>query len=176
MINSITTTTKLIHWSTALGILCVLPMGFYMVSNEAWHLYHWHKSLGVLLLPLLVMRAIYRLRTGWPQTANQYTQIEHRLARLTHWLLLLGIIALPVSGMAYSAISGHGVPLCSLQLISTNIVDGEVQTLNATWELWLQQIHSLLGWMLAGIIALHVLGALKHHLIDRDATLRRMLL
>lgn len=175
VIAPLSTATKLLHWSTALGILCVLPLGFYMVANEAWHWYIWHKSLGVLLLPLLVIRAIYRLRTGWPPAASHYTRIEHTLAKITHWLLLLGIFALPLSGMAYSGTSGHGVSLWGLALFPANYVDGEAQTLNANWELWAQQTHSLLGWMLAGVIALHVIGALKHHFLDKDSTLKRML-
>lgn len=171
----LTTTSRWLHWSVAIGILILLGTGFYMANFEIWSLYDWHKTLGVLLLLLLAARAIYRLRRGWPTPAGRYSRLEQTAARWVHWALLLGVFLLPITGLMYSGAGGFGVPVFGWELIPSNYVEGEPVAYNAALSNFGDKAHEILGWLLAAVIALHVLGALKHHLFDKDDTLRRML-
>lgn len=169
----------LLHWTVGATILFLLGTGLYMVATESWNLYPVHKSVGVLLVVVAAVRAWRRLRAGWPAPVGTYHRLEQRLAKVTHWALLVGTLAVPVSGMAYSALSGHGFGVFGLVTIvpsNHDAVDPAVVVPYWEWgALAAQRLHQILAYVLAGAIALHVAGALKHHLVDRDGTLRRML-
>ncbi len=163
-----------LHWIIALGILILLATGFYMSSYQAYALFDWHKTLGVFISALLLVRIVYRLRVGWPEPGGRYKAWEHQLSRLVHWCLLLGIVALPISGFMYSGLGGHGVPFLGWELIPSRHIDGVAQPYSALWSGVGKTAHTALGWLLLALIVLHIVGALKHHIIDRDDTLKRM--
>jgi cytochrome b561 len=175
---SIDHTSIALHWLVGIALLSLLAVGFYMTVAEVWALYPWHKSFGVLIFALVLLRAVRRLKQGWPAPAEHYSRLVQGVAKSVHWLLLLLSIALPLSGVAFSALSGHGVDLFGLRLIASNpspTDPDDVLPLNTFWASASQQAHHLLGYALAACVVLHVLGALKHHLFDRDRTLLRML-
>ena len=156
--------TVTFHWAVALLVIPLLAVGVYMALTDTWGLYDIHKSFGLLVIPLLLARVVWRLRQGWPQPLSTYTAVEQRLAKVTHWVLLLGILAMPLTGMLYSGAGGHGFGIFGLTLLPENHAPnqpGQVVPHSATFEV-------------IGETA-HIAGALKHHLIDRDGTLRRML-
>ena len=151
-------------------------VGWYMVRYEAWSLYPWHKSLGLLALLLACTRAIIRLREGWPSADPRHPAWERRLARLSHWGLLVFTLALPVSGALYSYASGHELAVFKLTLVPSQYDgSGGVTPRLPQLEPVAQGLHRYLGWCLAALLTLHVAGALKHHWVDRDNTLLRML-
>lgn len=167
--------TITLHWLVGLAILGLCALGIYMVRTESWDLYHIHKSIGLLALVLIVIRLAWRIRNGLPKPAGQYSQLEHRASKSVHWLLLLGTLALPLTGMVYSGASGHGLGIFSLNLFPANYVAGQAIPFHAALSDLGQAMHSYLGYTLLGLVALHVAGALKHHVVDRDMTLARML-
>lgn len=178
MINKqpLSKTARRLHWLMAIFILLIMTMGFYMVNSKAWGVYSWHKSFGLIALVLISLRIFYRLKLGWPEPAHQYSRNEQVASRTVHWLLLVGILALPLTGMWYSGASGHGFGVFGWTLMAENHDNaGVVVAHSETWALWGRRAHSFLGYGLAGVIALHLSGALKHHLLDRDNTLKRML-
>lgn len=168
-------TARYLHWMMATLILALLAIGFYMVNTETFSLYRWHKSFGLIALLLIVLRIIYRLRRGWPEPVRQYPRQEQLASRIVHWLLLVGILSLPLTGMLYSGAKGKGFGVFGWTLMPENHGAAGVVPHNEALALWANQVHSLLGYGLAFVIALHLLGALKHHFFDRDDTLRRML-
>ncbi len=172
---NITRTGIAIHWLMALAILGMLGLGLYMVQGEHFHLYHLHKSIGVLLLLAILGRLWYRLRQGWPTPAGNYPRHERLLAKASHWCLLAGILLLPLTGMLYSGAKGYGISLFSLPLFPKNLGPEGIEPFHSGLAAISNQAHRFVGYALLGIIALHALGALKHHFIDRDDTLRRML-
>lgn len=171
----LTKTSRYLHWLTATFILVLMIIGFYMVNTETWGLYDWHKSLGLIALVLIALRMVYCLKRGWPEPVRQYPRHEQAASHIVHWLLLVGILALPLTGMLYSGASGHGFGVFGWTLMPENYGDAGVVPHNEALGLWGQWAHSVLGYGLAFVIALHLLGALKHHFLDRDDTLRRML-
>jgi len=169
--------TVLLHWIVGLGIIGLIAIGLYMAQNKAYALYPIHKSIGVILLGFIVVRVLFRIKEGWPKNISTGKKWEHALAKIVHWVLILGTLALPISGVIMSYYGGHGVAVFGLDVLSKNYDPalGRAIPINAEWSKTGSFVHEWAGKALIGVITLHVLGALKHHVLDKDNTLRRML-
>ncbi len=162
--------TRLLHWTLAPAILLMLGSGLWMARLEYTHplyltLPAFHKSLGTLLAPLLLVHLLWRGANRRPAAA--LGAWERLLSRLVQSLLLWLPILMVISG--YLLVTAHGRPL----------------TLWGGWEIppppgldRLQEpagaVHQALGWTLGGLLLLHLLGVLKHVWIDRDDLLARI--
>ncbi|GAB0148577.1 MULTISPECIES: cytochrome b [Marichromatium] len=170
--------TIALHWIVAVMMIVLTLSGLYMEQAGVYALYPWHKSFGVLIVLFVALRVLWRIRNGWPAHVGRYTRIEQWLAKAVHWLLIIGTVLMPVSGFMMSALGGHGVSLFGLELVAPNPDPADPQQvvpINALLAQLGHWLHGLGGDLLIGAVALHLVGALKHHLIDRDGTLRRML-
>ena len=136
---------RLLHWLMAALILGLLTLGYYMTYVADYGLYHLHKSVAVVVALLLLPR-----------------------------LVLLVIMVL--SGAAYSGFGGYGIALFDWPLLAQNI-DAQQQVVahSAALSDWGLAVHIYCAWALCFTLAIHALAALKHHFIDRDGTLIRML-
>ncbi len=130
--------------------------------------FDWHKWIGVTVLALLLVRALWRLTHPAPPLLPMPVW-QHRAAQFLHGFLYAMLLLQPVSGWLYSNASGRAIVYLGLVPLP-NLV-GKDRVLAGT----LRELHSTGGSVLSIAIGLHVLAALKHHLIDRDDTLRRML-
>ncbi|HLT44801.1 MAG TPA: cytochrome b [Luteimonas sp.] len=170
--------TLWLHWLVAATVLPMLAVGIYMSLAQAWSLYDLHKSVGLLVIPLLLARAAWRLKQGWPPPLGRRSAIEQGLARFTHWALLLGVLALPLTGMLYSGASGNGFAIFGVELMPSRPHPTEPHAVIAYSEslsILGETAHEWVGYGLVAVLLLHVAGAVKHHLVDRDGTLVRML-
>lgn len=170
--------TMLLHWLVGLTMLGLLGSGVYMVENEAYSIYPIHKSIGVSVFLFALWRVLWRMRNGWPTPLADASALMHGIARLVHYLLLIGSVLMPISGFLMSVLGGHGVALFGLELVArhpdpTN--PAEVIALNGALAGIAHQIHHWSGYALIAGVLLHLSGALKHHFVDKDGTLRRML-
>lgn len=166
-----------LHWIVAIMMITLLSTGIIMEEFKLFALYPWHKSFGVLIILFVVLRVAWRIKNGWPTHAGDYTQIEKLLAKIVHWLLIIGTVLMPFSGFMMSAMGGHGVYFFGLELVPHNPDPSEpnkVIPLNASLAQIAHTMHGLGGNILIAAVVLHVVGALKHHMIDKDGTLRRM--
>lgn len=171
-------TTRCLHWIIAICFIALTAVGIYMANTEAWSLYPLHKSVGIILFVVILLRVGWRIKQGWPAPVGEYPKIEQLLAKVTHWILLLGTIAMPITGMLYSGLSGHGFGIFGWTLVNGNYdpenpeqVIAHSERLSALSE----QAHEIIGYTLAIAIILHIAGACKHHFVDKDPTLLRML-
>lgn len=169
--------TITLHWVIALTLIALMGIGFYMSMFEFYPLYDWHKSFGVLIFAVILLRVWWRIKNGWPVPVHAYPKLEHRLAQVTHWVLIVGTVLMPVSGMMYSGLGGYGIKVFGWAMVpgNKNPATGETEPFHAGLSSLGQVTHEWLGYVLAGAIILHIVGALKHHLIDKDRTLLRML-
>lgn len=177
MIQKLSRVTIRLHWLIAALMIALLAVGMYMAETEAWALYPWHKSFGIVVLPLALARIVWRMKEGWPEPVGDYPRHELLLAKFTHYLLLAATVLMPISGMVFSAMSGHGFELFGLPLAAPHPSPdkpGEVIPVNEGMADFAHEAHEVMGWILILAIVLHVIGALKHHLIDKDQTLQRM--
>lgn len=176
--NNLSLTTRSLHWLIAICFIALTAVGIYMANTEAWALYPLHKSFGVILFVVILLRVGWRVKQGWPTPVGQYQKIELVLAKVTHWILLLGTIAMPISGMLYSGMSGHGFGIFGWTILKGNYDPANPEQVIPHSELLSaisEQAHEIIGYTLAVAIVLHVAGACKHHFLDRDRTLLRML-
>ena len=168
--------TILLHWLVAWGMIGLIAIGIYMEEAEVYALYPWHKSFGVLVVLFAVGRVIWRIRKGWPSTLGEPKKWEHLAAKLVHWVLILATLMYPISGMMMSGAGGHGISLFGLELVAMNLdANGEVVAINGALAGLGHTLHGMLTWVVISAIAIHVIGALKHHFVVGDHTLKRML-
>jgi cytochrome b561 len=171
------TTAITLHWLLALALVGIFAVGLYMTSlpfsPARLKLYNWHKWAGVSILTLSALRLLWRLTHRPPalpaavQAAMpRWQQIAHHA---THHLLYLLFFAVPLLGWAYS--SAAGFPIVFLGLVQLPDFVPVSPALAEAIKPW----HWISAYALAALVVLHVAAALKHHLIDRDGLLSRML-
>jgi len=161
----------LLHWSMALLIIAMLALGLYMVrlpiSLEKLKLYGWHKEYGFLVLFLVVFRLVWRLYNITPHLSLPI--LEKIAARLAHYAFYGFMFAMPISGWLVT--SAAGLPASFFGLFTLPDLIGP----NEEMRLYFQWVHQWLAYALIATIALHTIAALKHHFINKDTILWRMI-
>ena len=129
----------------------------------------WHKSFGLTILMLAVLRLLWRLVNPTPDLTVETRRWERVLARISHVLLYALIFAMPLTGWMMSSAKNYPVSWFKLFQFPDLVAPAE-QTFHQMHDL-----HHLLFGVLVSVALLHVAGALKHHFIDKNDVLRRML-
>ena len=170
--------TVSLHWLVAILFIGLMAVGLYMTEFKAYSLVPIHKSFGAILLLIAIARVVWRYLNGWPKPAGQYTSIEHLLAKVMHWTLIIGMLLMPISGIVMTLSEGRGLYVFGLELVA-NFPDPEnarkMIVQNESLATIGESIHEIGANVMLLAIGLHLVGALKHHIIDKDGTLRRML-
>jgi cytochrome b561 len=173
MLRRYTATAIVLHWLVAVLILCGAALALYMVglplSPAKLKLYSWHKWIGVSIFLIAVARAAWRLTHAAPAMPEATPPWQRAAAATSHLILYVLIIVIPLSGWLMSSALGvktvyFGV-LPLPDLLAKNKELGEQ----------LKLVHEALNWTLAVVVAIHVAAALRHHFVDRDDVLQRML-
>lgn len=130
-----------------------------------------HKAIGITVLLLTVLRIVWRLMHRPPPLLESLKAWEAALSRVVHAGFYFLMLAIPLTGWAMSSAfsKGAGVSLFGLVTVPALPVGYDKPTAGLFAEL-----HELLAYLMIALIGLHVAGALKHQLIDKDGTLRRM--
>lgn len=162
-----------LHWSIALVVFGMFGLGLYMTEltlYDPW--YHkapnLHRSIGVLLFLGLLLRLSWRLLSPPPAPLASHRPWERRLAHAVHIALYLLLFALMTSGYLITTADGQPVYVFSWFSVPATLT-GEHQEDTAGI------IHTVLAWTVIALALLHAAAALKHHFIDGDRTLVRML-
>lgn len=172
-----TATAIVLHWLLALVVLGLFGMGLYMAdlpfSPQRLKLYNWHKWAGMSFLMLSVLRLLWRLLNRPPALPAAITQAmptwQTRAYHATHHLLYVLFFAVPLAGWAYSSAAGFSIvlfgqlPLPDLLAVNKDLAEQ------------IKPLHELLAFALVGLAGLHMAAALKHHWLDRDGLLLRIL-
>ncbi|WP_319379937.1 cytochrome b [Thiomicrorhabdus sp.] len=169
--NSYGVISRANHWLSAVLFIGLIFLGIYMheleKSPEKFALYDLHKSLGIGLFILMILRLLWLKISPNPEQLSK-TRFEHILGHATKGLLYLAMLMLPISGWVMSNSGGHEVAFFDLFTLPSIV--GENHDIHEIAE----GIHEIGKWMLL-LILLHIAGALKHHFIYKDSTLMRML-
>jgi cytochrome b561 len=162
-----------LHWFTALCMLAILPIGWVMMrmpdtdpARNTW--FTAHKSLGITILALTILRILWRAISPPPILPGTLAKWERQLATITHWLLYFILFAMPISGYLLSAAVHYPINffwIFQLPLIPENKPLSEAAA----------KVHLTMQWLVYALIALHVLGAAWHVFLRRDGLLDRML-
>ena len=164
---------KTIHFVTALLILGLLPLGFFMVdmpfSPLKLDIYTLHKSFGMTVFGLSIIRVLWRVRHAPPPHLPTHRFSERILAKIAHLILYAGIFILPVSGWIMSSAGNFPNSYFGLFLFPDLVAENKIVFERA------RDVHEITALAMFGVLVLHAIGALKHHVMDRDITLRRMM-
>jgi cytochrome b561 len=188
-----TKTAIVLHWLIAIFIALMFVLGWYMAElpKEApkqlaydlfdlgvytWQLaeeasprtfyFNLHKSLGLTVLALIVLRVLWRITHTPPAALSSYKAIEKKVATATHHSLYLLMLAVPVTGLIMAINSKYGVKWFGIDVIAG--LD------NKPVRDFFECTHEFVGIVLLVLIGIHLLGALKHKFIDKDDTMSRM--
>ena len=164
---------RIIHWISGLILLSMICSGFYMVSLDKavsykYNIYHIHKSIGVLILMILIIRLIVRLSSKIPQLPNEVSKTEQTIAKFAHFILYAGFLTVAASGFLMSDASpGKVVPLFGWNLPN---LFGKNKELAQT----LHSIHIVLPYWMLGVVGLHILGAIKNIICYKSYKFKRI--
>ena len=162
-----------LHWLIALMILISFSVGLYMVdlplSPAKLKIYSWHKWAGVTIFMLVVLRCSWRLFHSPPALPESMPRWQIRVAEVTHYLLYALMFAIPLSGWLMSSAKGFQTVYFGVLPIPDLL--GKNKELGET----LTTVHVWLNYLMITTVAVHAAAALKHHFIDRDDILKRML-
>lgn len=174
--QSLSITTKLLHIIVAVAFIGLIAVGIYMVNTENYALYSVHKSVGAIVFVIALVRVWWRVKKGWPSDLGNASKGQAFLARLIHWVLITATLLFPITGLMMSIGGGRGLSIFSFDLIAANIdaVSGKAVALNGSIAELGGFIHTMIPPIVIFAIVLHIAGALKHHFIDKDETLKRM--
>lgn len=163
-----------LHWGIALAVFGLFGLGLWMVGLDYYS--NWyrrapelHKGIGILLLLAMLVRVLWRAISPPPPALSSYSAATRSGAVLAHGLLYLGLFGVMISGYLISTADGRAIEVFGWFSVPATLsgVDGQEDIAGT--------VHRWLAWGLVGVAVLHALAALKHHFIDRDATLARML-
>lgn len=163
---------RVIHWTTALLILGLLCMGYFMdgmsPGPDKIKLFGLHKSFGILVLMLAATRVLWRVISPAPKSLSTHAVWEKGLSHLAHLLLYIAIFAMPLSGWVMSSAGDFPNSFFGLFEMPDIVAKNEELFRSSRFA------HGTIALVLLAVVALHMAGAFKHHFIDRDETLRRM--
>lgn len=170
--------TRIFHWLTALLILTLIPVAIIahelpydtseQLARKAW-LFSLHKTLGVTVFFVALLRILWAVSQPKPASLHPERRMENFLAETAHWLLYGSLVLAPLSGWIHHAATAGFAPIWwplgqSLPMVPKS------ESVAALFG----GLHWVFGKVMIVSLLLHMAGALKHHFIDKDATLRRM--
>lgn len=163
--------TRVVHWLMALAIVGMYGLGLWMVELNYYSPYYHsapdlHRSVGMLLLFLLVLRFGWRIANAKPDDA-ELSAVERAAAAIVHWGFYPLLFALMVSGYLMSTADGRPVEVFDWFSVPALIE-------NKPMEKTAGEVHEFLAHLTIFVVVLHAAASLKHHFIDRNRVLARM--
>jgi len=163
-----------LHWTMACLIIGLFVLGQYMVTldyYDSW--YHsapwWHKSFALIVFILLLIRLLWRWFNRLPEPLSGYKRWEIIVGKIVHSAFYIVIFITCISGYFVSTATGASIDFFSWVDVSA------IMTLSETQAEFAAKSHELMNELLAVLFSVHVIAAVKHHLINNDITLIRML-
>lgn len=161
----------LLHWLLAVMVVVLVSVGWYMLSIEddprsAWY-FDKHKSFGMIAFVLVLLRIWWRARHRPAPLPASVPGWQVTLAHFTEWCLYGCLFLMPILGFLGASYSDEGVTFFGTPLPAWAVQNHDRSEL-------LFSLHIGLAWVMVALIALHVAGALRHLLVDRDGVFQRM--
>jgi cytochrome b561 len=167
-----TMTARALHWTTAFLVLSVIPLG--IVAANDWGgsmqdtIYDLHRSVGAAIVPLIVLRLIYRWTHPPLPLPDDIPELQRFAANVTHWGLYILLIVQPLTG--WIATSAYRASVTVFGWFELPPIWPE----NRAFSEQLFFVHRLMGLAITCLVAAHIGAALYHHLVRKDRILLRM--
>src|SRR5690606_24687309 len=166
--------SQLLHWLIVLLVLVLAIVGLTMGELPRTPKYFWvytmHKSTGITVLALVLVRIAWRLYAGAPKPVPGTPTWQARIASVTHFLLYALLLAMPLSGWLYDSASGLR-PFRWYGLVEMPKLSEPNEGLSELSN----NAHELLFWVLVALVVMHAAAPFYHHVFQSDATLTRTL-
>ncbi|WP_454256452.1 cytochrome b [Pseudomonas sp. Marseille-Q8238] len=167
-------TSIVLHWVVAVVVLGLFGLGLWMVGLDYYSSWRHtapelHKGIGLTLFAVMLLRLLWRFLSPPPPAPANHGPLTRIASKAGHAFLYLGLFVLMISGYLISTADNRGISVFGLFEVPATITSIPQQADVAGL------VHEYLAWGLVIFAGLHALAALKHHFIDRDATLVRML-
>jgi cytochrome b561 len=165
----------ILHWLMALTLFALFGLGLYMVELSYYDTWYkssidLHKSIGGMLVIILIVRIVWRFINTRPEPANpNVTNFQIKTVHCVHLSMYVLMAALMFSGYLISTADGRGVDVFNLFSFPALPFSIDNQ------EDIAGDLHEILAWVLITLSVTHGLVALKHHFVNKDNTLKRML-
>lgn len=163
----------LLHWIIAVLMITLVIEGLYMtripISEQKLKLYGWHKEYGMLLLMLVMLRIVWRIGNIVPLLPASIPRWQKFAAHAVHWLFYIFMFALPITGWLLT--SAAGLPVSFFDLF----IFPDLISPNENMRILFTEIHQWLSYGFIVTFFMHVGAALKHHFINKDDILRRII-
>jgi len=160
-----------LHWVVAVLLSTALVLAWILPRKSApgyEGLLDLHKSVGITVLALVVLRLLWRL--GNPVApASGLTALETRLSGITHWALYAIMLLIPLTGYLFASAEGQQLDFFGLVIMASPMAT------DRSVSRPLEFLHKTGQYAIYGFVGLHILAALYHHFVKRDGVLRRML-
>ena len=164
---------RILHWLVAIAVLCMIGAGIYMtsyaVAPQKWQIYATHKAIGVTILDLIILRILIRLLVKNPDMPRQLSEFEKKASILVHYLLYLLVFFTALSGYIMSSAGGRAISWFSMFNVPLLV------PVNKYIAEFMHSAHEILPYVLLSVIALHVLAALKHLILDEVNIFKRII-
>jgi len=163
-----------LHWLVAIGVIAQIVLGLWMIeipkapAGVRAYWFNLHKSIGITLGLLIVMRLTWRITHRPPPLPTTMPRWQVRAAGASHWLLYACMITMPLAGYLGSTFSGYPIKYFGTTLPNWGWKDDMLKD-------FFSSVHFVAAVVFIALIKLHILAALKHLWIDRDGVFHRML-
>lgn len=166
---------KLLHWGSALIVVGLFALGLWMVDLSYYHSWYRtapdiHKSVGIAFVLVTFIRLVYRFSVRYPATLTSHSRLERLAAKAVHAAIYGLLLVMFVSGYLITTAKGEPLVVFGGLIEIPSLVSGFDNLEDLAGE-----IHEIAAFTLVGLALLHAAAALKHHFIDRDETLLRMI-
>lgn len=165
---------RTLHWIVAALIVTLLIVGWTMGdiedSDTKFQVYVLHKSTGLLVLALVICRLAWRLFDGPPPPPPGVPKLLHLAAQFGHWSLYAAMLAMPLSGWVLNSAANRPLLWYNIPGFAVPNIVGPDKALREQAG----EVHEIIAYIIVALVAGHILAALYHHFIRKDATLARM--
>jgi cytochrome b561 len=168
-----TVTARILHWVTASLVLLMLPLGLVIANNWGGplqdQLYDLHRSIGALIIPIILVRVVYRWTHPPAPLPDDIPALQQLAANATHWALYALLIVQPFVG--WIGTSAYRATIIVFGLFELPPIWPEDRAFSDR----VLFVHGLIGLTIAVLLAAHIGAALQHHFVRRDGILMRMI-
>ena len=166
--------SQCLHWITVILVFIQIVLGHIgadlPLGMQRLIILSRHKSVGMTIFMLVILRIIWRLINKVPELPPNMTRLNRSIALITHWSFYILLVCMPIAGWISSSASNLSVSWFGL-FTWPDLVEPDKHLADIA-----KTTHIFLSWVLVSLITLHILAALKHHFIDKDNILLRMLI
>lgn len=165
--------TKFMHWSISSSVIMIFLIAFFLLGrrNSPYiaDYFTLHESLGMTVLFLMIIRLPWRLSNKTPALPSTVPTWQRIASRTSHALLYLCLFIMPLSGWIHATAHGYAPKVWWLYTLAAPVAEDKALSHNT------ELVHNFFAWVFGIVICIHVLAAIKHHFIDKDNVLSRML-